>query len=103
MGSMDAYKRLFWGLVGFAVLSWGLVVGETIVTGEPGLPTMANGVISLLMLTFYPLLAGHRVSAKTGQHEHARPCWECGSMLWPGALFCFRCGAFPKVRHVRHV
>ena len=96
---MDAYRRLFWGLVAFGALSWGLVVGETLLTGSAGLPTLANGVVSLLMLTFYPVIAGHRTTA--AGKEHAAPCRECGSLLWPGALFCIRCGAFPKVRAIR--
>lgn len=96
---MDSYRRLFWGLVAFAGASWALILGETLVAGSAGLPTLANGVVSLLMLTFYPVLAGHRTTA-TG-HQQAIPCRECGSFLWPGAVFCFRCGAFPKVRPLR--
>ncbi|MFO1533464.1 MAG: hypothetical protein ABR562_07200 [Thermoplasmatota archaeon] len=97
MGKMSPQAALGF-LMLLAVVSWGIVVGELVLTGTVSIFAIANAAVFTVTLALWPILTGTRVSGGTVQIPDS--CRECGAMALavPGIRFCLHCGAYPKLR-----
>jgi hypothetical protein len=86
-------------LLGFSLVSWGLVALEAALTHTVSFISVGTALTFTLLVVILPFLTGTRLSAKGVQHFS--PCRECGALLLPiipTVRFCIHCGAYPKAR-----